>query len=80
LERQPDLQLIELRELLQDAFDFRVSTATISRTLERRGFTSKKISRTAVERDEDDRAAYKLLIGEHFRPDQLVFIDESHVN
>ncbi|TFK58104.1 hypothetical protein BDN72DRAFT_741689, partial [Pluteus cervinus] len=80
LERQPDLQLVELQEFLHEAFDTRASIPTIYRTLQRQGLTYKKITRTAIERDEDDRAAYKMLIGEHFRPDQLVFIDESHVN
>jgi hypothetical protein len=38
------------------------------------------ITRPAVERDEDDRATFKLLVGQHFRPEQLVFADESHFN
>jgi len=41
---------------------------------------SYQVTRPAIERDEDDRAAYKLLIGEHFQPEQLIFVDESHFN
>ena len=34
----------------------------------------------AIERNEDDRTAFKMLIGEHFRADQVVVADESHFN
>ena len=36
--------------------------------------------RPAIERDEIDRAAFKMLIGKHFQPYQLVFVDKSHFN
>ena len=39
-----------------------------------------QITRLAVERNEDDRAKYKMIVGEHFRPGHLVFADESHFN
>ena len=39
-----------------------------------------QISHTAVERSEVDRANYKMLVGEHFRPGHFVFADESHFN
>jgi hypothetical protein len=39
-----------------------------------------QVTRPAIERDEGDRAAYKMLVGEHFCPAQLVFADESHFN
>ena len=31
----------------------------------------------AIERDEDDRAQYQLIIGSHYETEQLVFVDES---
>ena len=34
----------------------------------------------AIEQDERDRAEFKMLVGEHFMPEQLVFADESHFN
>lgn len=40
----------------------------------------RQVTRPAKERDENDRAAYQLLIGHWYRADQLVFADESHVN
>ena len=39
-----------------------------------------QVTRPALEHDEYDRAAYRLLIGEHFEPWQLVFAGESHFN
>ena len=36
------------------------------------------MTRLATKRDEIDCIAYKMLIGEHFKPAQLVFVDESH--
>ncbi|KAH7911243.1 hypothetical protein BJ138DRAFT_1101240 [Hygrophoropsis aurantiaca] len=39
-----------------------VSTATISRTLHRRGFIHKQVSRAALERNEDVRAAFQAYV------------------
>jgi len=50
---------------------------TIYRTLKRRGFTRKRVTRPAVERDEVDRAEYQLIIGTYYEAEQLVFVDES---
>ncbi|KAM6497034.1 hypothetical protein JOM56_007507, partial [Amanita muscaria] len=80
IERQPDIFLEELQDLLREVCSIHASTSTISRTLYRRGFTRKKVNRPAIERNEIDRIAYKMLIGEHFRPFHLVFVDESHCN
>ncbi|KAF8325604.1 hypothetical protein F5887DRAFT_829027, partial [Amanita rubescens] len=75
IERQPDIYLKELQDLLREVCHVDASPATISRTLHRRGFTKKKVTRLASERDEIDRVTYKMLIGEHFKPAQLVFVD-----
>jgi hypothetical protein len=39
-----------------------------------------QVTRSAIERDERDRAQFKMLVGEHFQPEHLVFADESHFN
>jgi hypothetical protein len=36
--------------------------------------------RPALEQNDDERTAYKMLIGEHYKPAQLVFADESSYN
>ncbi|KAF8838045.1 hypothetical protein BDN67DRAFT_972085, partial [Paxillus ammoniavirescens] len=55
-------------------------SATLSCTLKRSGFTRKKLTRPAIERNEARRAAYKLHMGQSYEPHQLVFVDESHLN
>ncbi|KAI0258680.1 hypothetical protein BC834DRAFT_788507, partial [Gloeopeniophorella convolvens] len=64
--RQPDVTLTELQVMLCNACDTEVSVSTIVRTLGREGYTMKMVTRTALERNEEDRAAYKALIAEHF--------------
>ncbi|KAF8876600.1 hypothetical protein CPB84DRAFT_411658 [Gymnopilus junonius] len=71
IERQPDMLLSELQDHLREVCGIHASTGTIARTLHRRGFTMKRITQPAIERDENDRALYKMLIGEHFSAEQL---------
>ena len=39
-----------------------------------------QVSRDALERDEERRAAFQYLIGQNYTPDMLVFVDESACN
>ncbi|PPR02227.1 hypothetical protein CVT24_011455 [Panaeolus cyanescens] len=80
VERTPDLYLYELQALLQDALGVYVTENTISATLRRQGFTRKKVSMPALERNEDLRAEYQTNIGENYAAEQLVFVDESACN
>jgi len=57
-----------------------VSIPTISATLRRRGFTRKKITGEASERNEELRDAYRRRIAGNYRPQQLVFLDKSACN
>ena len=36
-----------------------------------------QVTRPAIERDEEDCAWYQFIIGSHYEPEQLVFVDES---
>ncbi|KAG2050617.1 hypothetical protein BDR06DRAFT_891420, partial [Suillus hirtellus] len=38
------------------------------------------VTHPSVECDEDDRAAYKMLVGEHFWLEHLVFADKCNFN
>ncbi|KAJ2913748.1 hypothetical protein MD484_g6667, partial [Candolleomyces efflorescens] len=80
IERTPDLYLTELQEELEVSFDIRVSEWIVAETLRRRGFTRKQVSRAALERNEELREEYQILIAENYRPDQLVFVGESACN
>ncbi|KAH7917634.1 hypothetical protein BV22DRAFT_986845, partial [Leucogyrophana mollusca] len=80
IEQTPDVTLAELQKALREVCNVGVSSATISRTLRRRGFSCKKVNRPALERNEDCRAAYKIHIGSNYNAQQLVFVDEIHLN
>ncbi len=91
--RRNDRYLEELREVLEERCGVKVSDATIWRTLHRVGFrlkevsfpftflcpllTAPQITKHAAERNEFLRAQYRCTIGEHYKPEQLVFVDES---
>ncbi|THU85206.1 hypothetical protein K435DRAFT_602312, partial [Dendrothele bispora CBS 962.96] len=77
IERTPDSLYSELQEELLQVCNVWASFSTIHRTLQRRGWSRKKITRPAQERDEEDVAAFQMLIGQYYQPEQLVFCDES---
>ncbi|KAG1845343.1 hypothetical protein F4604DRAFT_1548202, partial [Suillus subluteus] len=66
IKRQPDILLTKMQDQLRETCGVKVLIATISRMIRRRGFTRKKVTCPSVEHNEDDRAAYKMLVGEHF--------------
>lgn len=39
-----------------------------------------QIQRPAREQDEEDRARFQMIVGEHYSPELLVFGDETHLN
>jgi len=73
----PDLYLDELRGLLEECCGVCVSNSMLWRTLRRSGFTMKKITKSALERNEEHRAAFCFQYGMQYSPQQTVFIDES---
>ncbi|VDC02747.1 unnamed protein product [Peniophora sp. CBMAI 1063] len=76
IEQSPDLTLRELRQALVTAYAIDVTEQTISNSLKRRGWSRKKLSRPALEQDEEKRAAFRLEIAQ-YAPWMLVFLDES---
>ncbi|KAG1878367.1 hypothetical protein F4604DRAFT_1503203, partial [Suillus subluteus] len=80
VERTPDIfPHEELQSALRDARGTNVSLQAIEKTLRSRGFTRKKLARSAAERNEI-RNIYQINVAEEFCPDQLVFVDESACN
>ncbi|KAG2352326.1 hypothetical protein BDR07DRAFT_1438143 [Suillus spraguei] len=71
------MYLDELRDEISKARGKHLSLSTIWRTLHRTGYSRKKITREARERNLDKRAEYMYQIGLKYRPDQLIFVDES---
>ena len=72
----PGIYLREIRHELWITNGTDVSEETIMRFLKASGFTRKKLQHTAIQRSEDARAQYLLEVG-IYKPDMLVFVDES---
>ena len=57
-----------------------VGISTLWRHLKRMGFSYKKRSVQATERDEFDRAAWKVLVADQIEAERFVFVDERGSN
>ncbi|KAF8310143.1 hypothetical protein DL93DRAFT_2030715, partial [Clavulina sp. PMI_390] len=79
LASSPDLYLDEIQACVADVFQVQVPLSTIHQTLKWLGFSSKRLSKRAAERNERKRAQFMLRIGQ-YQPRQLVFVDESALN
>ncbi|KAJ7763529.1 hypothetical protein DFH07DRAFT_697397, partial [Mycena maculata] len=79
IEQTPDIYLDEIQEHLYIQHDIDVSLDTISRTLHRLGYGSKKLSKQAAERCADARRDFVMAIGNE-PPERIVCADESAVN
>ncbi|PPQ84969.1 hypothetical protein CVT26_008289 [Gymnopilus dilepis] len=77
IRHSPDIYLDELKELLEDRIGLEVDESTIWRALRRSGFTMKKLTRDALERNEERRGLFRLHYGQNYTPEQTVFVDES---
>ncbi|KAH9956892.1 hypothetical protein BC827DRAFT_732515 [Russula dissimulans] len=79
LKRMHDIYLDELRADLELHCGRNVSRSRVWRMLRNAGFTMKKLSRIALERNTRHRAEYGTRIGS-YTPEQLVFVDESSMH
>ncbi|PKC00278.1 hypothetical protein RhiirA5_278881, partial [Rhizophagus irregularis] len=55
----------------------RASIAALWRSLQYMGITRKKLHKAVLERNDIIHAHYLGVIGEHYTPNQLIFLDES---
>lgn len=56
------------------------SVSCISASIHRCGYSRKKLSVPATERDEALRTEFRNVCAANFMPEQLVFVDETHTN
>jgi len=93
INQKPDIYLDKLRALLAERSGVVVHESTIWRALTRSGFTMKKVNtrfassapahifnkltREAIERNENLRTLYRYSYGITYRPEATVFVDES---
>ncbi|GBB93508.1 hypothetical protein RclHR1_21840002 [Rhizophagus clarus] len=75
--RKTDSYLDELVKEIENRINKTISTSTLSRYLDYCGITRKKLTKLAREKNELLRSAFISKIGSQYRPDQLIFIDES---
>jgi hypothetical protein len=73
---QPYLYRFEMSDFLYDTFGKSISERSIARTLRSIGWTRKVIRRIAQQRNADLRDYYLYRMSK-YRPDQLIFVDES---
>jgi transposase len=80
LQVHPDATLQEHRELWETEHGMQVSTATMSRAIQRGGWTRKKKTLRASEQKEETRSAWRKQ-AQMFDASKLVFVDEcgSHI-
>jgi len=77
LRHSPDLYMDEMKDLLESRIGVEVDESTIWRALRRSGFTMKKLTKDALERNEVKRALFRLQYGRLYTAEQTVFVDES---
>ncbi|KAI0324835.1 hypothetical protein GY45DRAFT_1288267, partial [Cubamyces sp. BRFM 1775] len=77
LQHSPDVYLLEMRDQLEHMCGVSVSISTVWRTLKTLGFTCKKLSKRALERNGERRLQYTIQMGLNYEANQLVFVDES---
>ncbi|CAD6954593.1 unnamed protein product, partial [Tilletia laevis] len=73
------MYLDEVVDMLARYHDVKVHKTTVFRWLKKHNLTSKKLARKARQRDQRRRGVYAMYMTQ-FRPDQLVFADETHFN
>ncbi|GBC10714.1 hypothetical protein RclHR1_09850003 [Rhizophagus clarus] len=77
IQEKSDSYLDELVKEIENRINKTISTSTLSRYLDHCGITRKKLTKLAREKNELLRSAFISKIGSQYRPDQLIFIDES---
>src|SRR5215216_6587524 len=80
LEEPPAATLPQRREYLRTVCGVEVSDSTLSRMLGRMGWSRKKRSVGASERDVWLRAAWRVMVASATEPERLVFVDEMGTN
>lgn len=77
---QPAIYLDEIQAKLSDIRGVHASLATISRMLRNMAITRKKVSKAALERNEELRKVWEMDMAQYEDPEMFVAIDESAVD
>ncbi|CAD6892666.1 unnamed protein product [Tilletia laevis] len=79
IHHRPTIYLDEIADMIQFEFNHKVALSTISRLLSSLGYTNKKLTRVARQRDSERRRRHMLFFAQ-FDPRQLIFADETHAD
>lgn len=77
IEETPSLFLDEISEWLALMHDTRISVSALQDNLQDLALTRKVMRRAAAERDDAHRAEWILNVTTNYRPEQILFLDES---
>jgi transposase len=80
LKERPAATLAQRCIYLLEMTGIRVGISTLWRALKRLGYSHKRRSVGAAERDEFDRAAWQVLVADQIEADRFVFVDEMGSN
>ncbi len=80
VEERPAATLAQRCVYLLEITGIRVAISTLWRSLKQLGYSHKKRSVEASERDEFDRAAWRVLVADQIEADRFVFVDEMGSN
>lgn len=80
LQERPAATLSQRCSFLMGLTGISLGISTLWRTLKRLGYTHKKRSVEASEREEFDRAAWKVLVADQIEAERFVFVDEMGSN
>lgn len=80
LEKRPAATLTQRCSYLLQITGLGVAISTLWRTLKQLGYSHKKRSVEAAERNEFDRVAWRVLVAEQIEADRFVFVDEMGSN
>ena len=80
VEQRPTATISERRRFLERLTGKTLGDSTIRRVLKRLGFSQKKRTMGALERDEWRRALWRVTVSERSDPQRLIFVDEMGAN
>ncbi|KAJ7290729.1 hypothetical protein C8J57DRAFT_997355, partial [Mycena rebaudengoi] len=79
-QRTPDMYLHEMQAELRERCGVDACLWTIWAALRRRGYTRKRVSRVAAQRDEEACMNFEIYMAMTYHAEQLVFVDEAACN
>lgn len=78
VERRVDISLAELKTELYEVCGVDASIQTVARSLQGIGYSMRTVTHATLARSQQERKEFRALVAADFRPEQLVFADQSY--